>query len=283
VAAAKALRQSGAGTLFATVDDLAAAAGKKIPVSNLPGIWADDLVPAIRALGGKVKDLGTPTSMEHLMRTGQDLKRFQAMLFAVEWKTVAGTPAGHTLYLFKDGLGRLRISDRTGHVVKALVEYEKLVPSWKGIGGAQVMTRPGKGSMLLIEGAQMMYLNTLENVSALMMPLVGLVAVNTGEVQSVAELDAHFKAFVQAKQGATKPPAAPPNTAGNGKLPPVEWLTGVQARLALLGYLTGAQTGKHDAASKAAVIAFQQKHPPLRVDGIPGPKTQAKLKEVYGS
>ncbi len=286
VAATKALRHSGAGTLFATVDDLSAAAGKQIPVSKLPSIWADDLVPAIRALGGKVKDLGNPTNMQHLMRTGQDLKPFQAMLFAVEWKTLAGTPAGHTLYLFKDGLGRLRISDRTGHVVKALVEFEKLVPAWKGIGNAQVMTRAGKGSMLLIEGAQMMYLNVLENLSALMIPLVGLVAVNTGEVQSVAELDAHFQAFVQAKQGGAKPPVAqptPPAPTGNGKLPPVEWLTGVQARLALLGYLTGPQTGKHDAASKAAVIAFQQKHPPLRVDGIPGPKTQAKLKAVYGS
>jgi hypothetical protein len=255
-----------------------------MPASNLPSIWADDLVGAIRAMGARVKDLGQPVDMGHLMRTGQDLLgRNRAMLFAVEWKMANGSMAQHTLYLFKDGLGRLRISDRTGHVVKMLAEYEKLVPYWKGIANARVFTQGSKGSMLLLEGPQMLYIDAAEKVSALMIALVGLVAVNTEEVSNVNELDTRFRAFVASKKAGNggPPPATGPVPPGN--LPPIHWLTGVQARLKLLGFYSGEAHGKHDEASKAAVIAFQKKHPPLRVDGIPGPKTQEKLKQVFGS
>lgn len=291
VGVTKALRNSGAGTLFAKVEDLAQAAGQPIsqakPLGSLNSVFADEIVPAIRALGGKVKDLGYPRDLRHVMMTGQDLKPFQSLVFSAGWKMPNGNPAVHTFYLFKDGLGRLRISDRTGHVVKSLAEYEKLVPFWKGIANAEVFyTRGLGGAMLVLEGPQMVYLNHMENLAALMMPLVGLVAVNTEQVKSVAELDAHFQSFVAQKQGGSKAPATPPPPAAPGapaNLPPVEWLTGVQARLKHLGFYSGAVHGKHDAASKAAVIAFQQKNPPLRVDGIPGPKTQAKLKAVFGS
>ena len=285
VAVTKALRHTAAGNLFAKVDELAALMGKNVPAGQLPSLWADDLVPVMRMMGAKVKDLGRPLDMGNLMRTAQDtLGRYRAMIFAVEWKMPGGQLAQHTLYMFKDGLGRLRISDRTGHVVKTLAEYEKLVPSWKGIANAWVFNTSQKGSMLLLEGPQMLYLDTLEKLSSLMIPLVGLVAINTEEVQNVQELDARFRAYVSAKKGGNpvQPPAmtspVPP-----GQLPPIYWLTGVQARLKYLGFYSGDVHGNHDSASKKAVMAFQTANPPLRVDGIPGPKTQAQLKIVYGS
>lgn len=66
-------------------------------------------------------------------------------------------------------------------------------------------------------------------------------------------------------------------------LPPVEYLTGVRVRLRELGFYQGPIKGDFDLPTKQAVIAFQRKYPPLKADGIPGPKTQARLKEVFGA
>ena len=67
-----------------------------------------------------------------------------------------------------------------------------------------------------------------------------------------------------------------------GHLDPVDELTGQKARLANLGYFTGPVDDAPPGADfKLAVEEFQcdQK---LAVDGICGPRTQAKLKEVHG-
>jgi hypothetical protein len=61
-----------------------------------------------------------------------------------------------------------------------------------------------------------------------------------------------------------------------------EGLSGVQSRLANLGYYSGPVDGKVGPKTKAAIRAFQRAHPPLRVDGICGPKTRAKLQEEHG-
>ncbi len=66
-----------------------------------------------------------------------------------------------------------------------------------------------------------------------------------------------------------------------GHLDPVETMAGIQARLNNLGFDCGEVDGKNGPKTKAAVSAFQDQHG-LTVDGIPGPQTQAKLKEVYG-
>lgn len=67
-----------------------------------------------------------------------------------------------------------------------------------------------------------------------------------------------------------------------GALDPVEYLTGVQARLKNLGIDPGPIDGIMGPKTERAVRAFQALYPPLAVDGIPGPKTQAKLREVHG-
>jgi len=64
-------------------------------------------------------------------------------------------------------------------------------------------------------------------------------------------------------------------------LDPVEYLTGVQARLNNLGYNAGSIDGIFGPKSRAAVLAFQKDYD-LDPDAIPGPITQGKLKDQYG-
>jgi hypothetical protein len=66
-----------------------------------------------------------------------------------------------------------------------------------------------------------------------------------------------------------------------GSLDPVEEISGQQARLKSLGYFHDDADGNAGPKFGWAVEEFQCEHG-LTVDGICGPKTQAKLKEVYG-
>jgi N-acetylmuramoyl-L-alanine amidase len=65
-----------------------------------------------------------------------------------------------------------------------------------------------------------------------------------------------------------------------GHLDPVEELSGQQSRLNNLGYFPGTAS-EYDEPFRSAVEEFQCDHG-LAVDGICGPNTQAKLKEVHG-
>ena len=69
---------------------------------------------------------------------------------------------------------------------------------------------------------------------------------------------------------------------GQVRAPRPDWLTGVQFRLNHLGFGAGPVDGIMGPLTERAVRAFQRLHPPLAVDGIPGPRTQAKLAEVCG-
>ncbi len=66
-----------------------------------------------------------------------------------------------------------------------------------------------------------------------------------------------------------------------GHLDPVEYLTGVQARLTNLGFYYGRVDGENGPLTRRAVRAFQERHG-LKVDGIPGPITQGKIEDVHG-
>ena len=66
-----------------------------------------------------------------------------------------------------------------------------------------------------------------------------------------------------------------------GGLDPVEKITGVQARLNNLGYDSGPVDGIQGPITTAAVEAFQGENE-LVVDGIVGPQTRGKLKEIHG-
>ena len=66
-----------------------------------------------------------------------------------------------------------------------------------------------------------------------------------------------------------------------GHLDPVDEISGQQGRLSGLGYFWGRIDGKPGPDFQSAVEEFQCENG-LTVDGICGPMTQAKLKEVYG-
>jgi hypothetical protein len=66
-----------------------------------------------------------------------------------------------------------------------------------------------------------------------------------------------------------------------GHLDPVEEIPGQQARLNHLGYNAGDSAHPNPAWLRSAIEEFQCEHG-LTVDGVCGPKTQAKLKEAHG-
>lgn len=65
-------------------------------------------------------------------------------------------------------------------------------------------------------------------------------------------------------------------------LDPVDTATGIQARLRNLNYYEGDIDGDIGPRTRAAIRMFQQVND-LDPDGIAGPKTQAKLKEIHGA
>jgi hypothetical protein len=66
-----------------------------------------------------------------------------------------------------------------------------------------------------------------------------------------------------------------------GHLDPIDEVSGQVARLNNLGYFAGKLDGSDDDAFDSAVEEFQCDNS-LTVDGDPGPKTQAKLKQIHG-
>lgn len=66
-----------------------------------------------------------------------------------------------------------------------------------------------------------------------------------------------------------------------GHLDPIEEVSGQQARLNNLGYFAGDETEQDELLFRSAVEEFQCDHG-LKVDGVCGPNTQAKLKTVHG-
>ena len=68
-----------------------------------------------------------------------------------------------------------------------------------------------------------------------------------------------------------------------GELDPVATPSGQIARLTNLGYFLGDPQQPDDMDVKSAIEEFQCEHPPLKVDGVCGAATQAKLQEAHGS
>ncbi len=66
-----------------------------------------------------------------------------------------------------------------------------------------------------------------------------------------------------------------------GELDPLEQISGYQARLNNLAYDSGPVDGIHGPLTDAAVRRFQTTQQ-IGVDGIVGPQTRGKLKDVYG-
>lgn len=114
VSATQALRQTGVKH-FATIDDLARAAGKT--PGSMTGVELETL---LRQVGANVaRPAMTPTTIAEVLELAKKT-RDGVVSFGVRWHIPGIGTVGHRLYAFRDLLGRVFIVDRTGAVVKSL-------------------------------------------------------------------------------------------------------------------------------------------------------------------
>jgi LysM repeat protein len=211
VAGAKALRHTGV-KLYMTLDELIKffPQFKGIPYNQISkGIWANELIPALKQLGARVRELQYPTSLKDVNTAAGASDG--VILFAVKWKNAAfwTNPVVHTLYAFKNLIGQIRYADRSGRVVKNLAELDSLYP---GIGKSTVFfdKASGVGNFIEVSGVSM-----IETVSGIIgylaLAVSGLVAMNMDAV-NLPQLDKAFNEFKAAKGNPAPAPSKPGGT-----------------------------------------------------------------------
>ena len=118
---------------FAALGDVAKAAGLG-GIGETGGAFADELLPALKNLGGSAKfvtkELQSVADVAKVVAENPN----GATMFSVQWQ-MAGKNVGHTLYAVRNFLGGMSIIDRSGRAVKSLLELEDL---YTGIGSAKV-------------------------------------------------------------------------------------------------------------------------------------------------
>jgi hypothetical protein len=287
IAATQGIRRAGRAIFMKLDDILLKTRGK--PLAELSqaekagGINFATLTSALKDLRIPHKLLAPLSSFEEISNA---LKGNDVILFRVRWlaKLKNGTEqeATHTLHAFKDFAGKFRISDRTGHIVSSLEELGKLVPGYGGIENAVLAPN---NRILLIQGLQVLELADKAGFAVFMLPLRAQVVVNADQATPemvTQSVEATIMRDVQGKIPATIPPPqakAPSAKQLKPKIPPVEWLTGVKFRLNHLGYSAGPPVHLYNDRCKRAIRQFQSDYG-LLADGVPGPKTQAKLRDV---
>jgi hypothetical protein len=150
VSGTHAVRMAGV-RLFASVDDLLASAGySKLKFlaqeGNIPKIMTlQDMIPPLKALGARVKDLGAASSGTLGSLQAASLANKNGVIyFALRWKSPAsGKTLGHAMVAFRQG-GEFKILDRYGAVVENLGQLERL---YAGISAARI------GEMIFVENA----------------------------------------------------------------------------------------------------------------------------------
>jgi len=272
VAATHALNRTGA-RLFATVDDLAKAVGFQGPAASLEATWAQNLVGALQKLGARVKTLHPPRTLQEVERATKATDG--VVLFSIKWTMASGGQAQHTVYAFKNALGQVRYSDRVGHVFSKIDDFAKVFP---GASNFELYTAGQLGKMVVVEGVRPLFVGS--GMAVLGLPVAKMAVPNPKEVGPETLIDAFNAKKVTA--AGQKPKLSRRASAPGKALPPVEHLTGVQARLNNLGFAAGPVDGIDGPRTKRAVRRFQKVFE-LLVDGIPGPRTQAALAEAHGS
>ena len=251
----KALRHVGQ-KFFAEVDDLARAVlGSNPQIGGIPLSRMSNHLGSIGVAIGQVKKVTTVSQIKRMLpRDGS------VVLISLRGVKNGKAAGGHAIYAFYDKLGRLRFSDRSGiykriDEIAARYSKDEYIPR-----GAVHM----KNLFMKFIGPK--------GTGTLAIAINSVIAPNDELVHEITE---------SGQNSGKRSIKLPPQYAG--KMPPVEYLTGVRARLMNLGYYDGEISGPYDGKSRAAVIVFQKAHPPLAPDGIPGPKTQARLKQEHGS
>ena len=295
--------------LFFTVDDMAAAVGR--PVSSLArsadelyelGAWVDDLVPLIRQ-SARVREVTGLTQVQQVVNLAQ--RESGVVIFAIRTtvRTATGTTEEllHSVIAVRNASGAVRFADYGGRFVRTLDELvtnlgygrpvsTELLQASSSATIVQGMKLTGeyaaklaRGAFLVLEGVTA--IETQEDGVKLAVP-VAAVATDLPANEDPAPpevITASFDAFKSRKSG--RPVIRLPEVvirAGKKTAPRPDWLTGVQFRLNALGFAAGRVDGVMGSRTRRAVVNFQKAYPPLRVDGIPGPRTQAKLVAVCG-
>jgi hypothetical protein len=306
--------------LFVTLKQMARAKGKNLSTLGKDGgkyrlgAWFDELLPVIRDAGIKASQVVGVNTIRGVVELTQRVRGVVVFAFKVQVRTPdGGTRVIHHTVLAWRGLGgRVKFADYGGKVFDTL---EALIARWgKPIEDVALSTRklPGGGFAppATVIGTPRIDSHALVRATDAVVELFSLVGVPTllsnAEVIETAEdgadigipvqvvassipgqqdlapaevVEESLENFTRRKDG--RPPKATPPSA-SGDIPRSDWLTGVQFRLNHLGYCAGPVDGIMGTRTERAVRAFQKGHPPLKVDGIPGPRTQARLAEVCG-
>lgn len=295
---------------FMTLKDMAAAAGKPIDALTRNklgqielGAHVEQALSFLVAQGVKITRLNQAKTVKDVVQFAQT--QDGVVIFAI--RCVVKTPAGrlkdieHSVIAVRDSLGRVRFADYGG---KYFATLEDLVRRWgtlqkggiglmegQAIGAAETMvfTRMLEGGMALLPGAAMLIegmtaIETAEGVDfAVPVAVAATSAPSKGDHAPPEVVKGSFDAFKARKQGRTVIRLPEMVIKVGGKTAPrAEYLTGVQFRLNALGFGAGRVDGIHGPKTKKAVKAFQKTYPPLKIDGVPGPRTQERLVEICG-
>lgn len=291
--------------LFVTVEDMAAAMGRNLnTLARTPagdyalGAWIDELVGLIRS-SAKVKEVTGLTNVQQVVGLAEP--ESGVVIFAIRAQIAGEAEATlHSVIAVRDALGVVRFADYGGKFVRSLGE---LLSKWGTVSGDIELLQSGS-SAVVIDGMKLTgeyaaklargAFLVLEGITAIETPEKGVefavpVAVAATNVPAKNDpappevVKGSFDAFKARKSG--RPVIRLPDIvikAGKRAAPRSDWLTGVQFRLNALGFGAGPVDGIAGPLTRRAVRAFQKAYPPLRIDAIPGPRTQAKLVAICG-
>jgi hypothetical protein len=294
-----------ARNLFVTAHDAASALGVSLAaVSKVKGVyeiaaWIDELVPFLVKQGVRLRVLGIPKTIGDVVAAAR--ANDGVVIFAIKWIDATGKPVLHSMIAVRTA-GGVRFADYGGKFLSDLSELAARGGKWVAKNGYQILSDPPYGNAVLIEGMKlvgMLERYARQVAGGTMLMLEGVHALQTPDGVQLAlpvaaaaaiERNAHeteviktsFVAFKARKGGAplAKLPEVGLRGPRNG-VPAANLLTGVQYRLNALGFGAGMVDGKNGPRTQRAVRGFQEAYS-LKVDGIPGPKTQAKLVQVCG-
>lgn len=285
IASSQAIRRSGQSVAMKLDDILQQTHGAKYADLLGDALESGTTFGRLKAVldGFKLKSelLPVVNSLDDVARL---LKGSDVMVVKIKWRSPgAADDSFHFIHAFFDHLGRLRFADRTGHVVKSLKELGRLEP---GYGGIENAVLGGTERMLKIKGLQLLELADKIGFGEMFLAFTPQLIVNSDQADpEIVAQSIEAKIMRDNGQIPEKLPAVPAKSEtvnkGKPKIPPVEYLTGVKFRLNHLGYAAGPPVHVNDEKCKEAIRAFQKDYK-LKVDAIPGPKTQARLREVCG-
>lgn len=301
-------------SLFVTIDDMAKALGLslntvgKVASNYKMAAWIDDLIPAIKQFGARVKSvtgLKTIDQVVHLAKreTGPVIFAFEAMV-----KNAAGatTKIVHSVIAYRTPTGTVRFADYGGKFVNTVDDLIRNLGYGSPVGNATLYQ--SSVSAAVVDGAWLTGTWASEIAKGAFLVLEGLAAIETpngvefgvpvnkaaavsnpkgdnatANLQPVAVMKGSFEIYKQRRRGVAKLALpAEATVAGSAVAPKAEFLTGVQFRLNALGFASGPVDGIMGPLTRGATMRFQRANPPLRVDGIPGPRTQAALVSACG-